>query len=135
MSFEAIPGSSLPLATSVSDSDVFFIIQGGQTKILPKSYVGGGSGGGGDVLNAVVDASISSSGSLVLEAGTLISKIVITGSAGTFKIGTTAGNGEIIDDSFDGTPVVFESVGKYFETATTIYFTGTFNVKLLLWLL
>jgi hypothetical protein len=130
---ELVKGSALPRANSVGDTDDIFIIQAGVTKIARKNLISSG-GGGGDMLNAVVSVDVSSSGSTMFSAGTLISKIIALGSAGSIKVGTTIGGGEIIDDTLTGDPFVQEAVGKYFETDGTLYFTGNFSLKILVWL-
>lgn len=130
---QLVKGSALPRATSVGASDDIFIIQAGVTKIARKDLISAG-GGGGDALNAVVSVDVSASGSAMFSAGTLISKIIALGSAGSIKVGTTMGGGEIIDDTLTGSPFVQEAVGKYFETDGTLYFTGNFSLKILVWL-
>ena len=134
MSLELIKGSLLPRATNVGDSDDLFIIQAGVTKIARKSLIGTTGGGGGDMLNSVISVDVSGSNLTVFQAGTLISKIIAIGSAGPIKVGTTLGGGEIIDDELTGDPFVQEAVGKYFETDTSVYYTGDFSLKILIWL-
>jgi hypothetical protein len=136
MSFDVVKGSTLPAAVNVGDSDQVIIIQAGVTKRAQKSLISsGGGGGGGDMITAVVSVDVSSSGSSTFSAGTLISKIIALGSAGTIKIGTTVGGGEIVDDALSGSsPFVQEAVGKYFESDTTVYFTGNFSLKILVWI-
>lgn len=127
-------GSELPRAESVSDGDDIFIIQAGETKIARKNLIGSGGGGGSDMLNAVVEINCSGSASIVLEAGTLISKEVFIGSPGSVKFGTSVGGGELIDDSIATDHIVYDAFGKYFMAATTLHLTGNFTAKLLVWL-
>jgi len=75
MAIEVKKGSELPRAESVSDSDDVFIIQAGETKIVRKNLISSGSGGGGSDLNSAVEIVCAGSASIVLEAGTLISKV------------------------------------------------------------
>lgn len=123
----------LPAASALSDADLIPIMQAGVTKKATKAQVSVGVSG--PCLAQIVNA--SGSATFELPAGTYIQAIIMTGNTGSVKIGTSAGGGQIVDDSVvTGTPLVYSLVGDaFYASATTLHFTGTFKTRLLLWLI
>lgn len=128
--------SSLPTGSAISDADLIPVTQAGVTKKVTaaavQAYVGSGGGGGG--VTAATVLNISGTGSINLEAGAFVHAIIITGSTGSVKVGTTVSGGEIIDDSITtGTPLIYPSLGVFSTSSQTLYFTGTFKIRLIIW--
>lgn len=72
------------------------------------------------------------SASVVVPLGKLIETIVAEGSAGTAKVGTSAGGSEIVESGIaPGAPMVAR-VDVYAVGAITVHFTGTFTAKIYL---
>lgn len=127
--------SGLPAGSALSDSDLFPITQAGITKKVTaaaiQSYMGLG-GGSGD--GTIIVQDVSSAGTLALDAGAFVQAIIITGSTGAVKVGTTLSGGEIIDDTITtGTPLIYPSLGVFSTSSQTLHFTGTFKIRLILW--
>lgn len=125
--------SALPAASALSDADIFPVVQAGVTKKATKAQVAFGISGvtSARIINVTTDSLT------VIPAGTYLQAIIVTGSTGNVKIGTTEGGGELMDDSIStGTPLVYALISSpFFASETTIYFTGTFKARLLLWLI
>jgi hypothetical protein len=128
---QLVKGRLLPRAINVGDTDDVFIIQAGVTKIARKTLID--SVGGGASVAVVVPVAVSGSGSIVVEAGTYIQEAIVIGVDGEYKVGTSVGGGEIIEDTYTGDYVSHPGLGRYFALTTTIHFTGDFFIKLLLW--
>jgi len=76
---------------------------------------------------------IATNGTYALAAGKMIELIVFEDvSSGTVEVGTTAGASDIIDDNLTGGTPLVERIDYYVATATTIYFTGNFSIKIYL---
>lgn len=129
--------SNLPTGSAISDADLIPVTQAGVTKKVTaaavQAYVGSGGGSGGGVTAATV-LNISGTGSINLEAGAFVHAIIITGSTGAVKVGTTLAGGEIIDDSITtGIPLIYPSLGVFSTSSQTLHFTGTFKIRLIIW--
>ena len=130
--YNPIKISQLPAASALSDADIFPVTQAGVTKkatgALIRSFANAESAVTITILN------VSSAGTLALEPGTFVQAIIITGSTGSVKVGTTLAGGEIIDDSITtGTPLVYPASGVFFVGSQTLHFTGTFKVRVMSW--
>jgi hypothetical protein len=80
-----------------------------------------------------LEETISGSGSIVVPAGLLVISIVLLPtSGGSFTIGSTAPGSEYDGGTLSGTTPYRHTSQYYFLTATTIYFTGNFDVKIFL---
>lgn len=79
---------------------------------------------------APLTSTISGSGSVAIAAGSLVRHMVLLPSAGgAYTIGTTPGGTEYESGTLTGTtPYVF-TYAEYTIAGKTIYFTGTFSVK------
>lgn len=125
--------SGLPAGSALSDSDLIPVTQAGVTKKVTAAAVQAYVGGGGGITAATV-LNISGTGSVNLDAGAFVQAIIVTGSTGSVKVGTTVSGGEIIDDSITtGTPLIYPSLGVFSTSSQTLYFTGTFKIRLIIW--
>jgi hypothetical protein len=124
--------SNLPNASALSDTDSFPVVQAGVTKKATGAQIRTFSNALSTVVITVIN--VASSGSVTLNAASFVSAMIITGSTGAVKVGTTGGGGEIIDDAIvTGTPLVYPGTGIFSITSQTLYFTGTFKIRLMIW--
>lgn len=119
--------SALPVAGGVSDSDELVINQGGVTARIRKDVLAAAIATTGT--NLIAEFDVEGTYEINIQPGYLLTHFVAIGSPGEVKMGTTDGGGEIIDDEITGTQIVY-AVPYYFNTLTTIWFTGTFSVRL-----
>ena len=128
--------SQLPAASALSDADLIPIVQAGVTKKATKAQVGASIIAAAAASQAIV-VDVSGSDSIELAAGTYIQAIIITGSTGPVNVGTTDNGGELVDDTVStGVPLVYSLLpDPFYLGAQTIYFNGTFKVRLCVWLI
>ena len=128
--------SQLPAASALSDADLIPIVQAGVTKKATKAQVGASIIAAAAASQAIV-VDVSGSDSIELPAATYIQAIIITGSTGPVNVGTTDNGGELVDDTVStGVPLVYSLLpDPFFLGAQTIYFNGTFKVRLCVWLI
>lgn len=85
-------------------------------------------GGGG--IASVETIVVSSTGTYAASANELLSGFILIATAtGAVKIGTTAGAGDIWDDTMTNTEVVIADLMRWVTSSQTIHFTGDFIVK------
>lgn len=82
-------------------------------------------------VRAPLQAAITVTGSeeVTVPAGSLLTHIVCTGSAGPVKAGITDGGGELMDDVI-GTGALVYNTSYFFATESTLWLTGTFTARL-----
>lgn len=82
---------------------------------------------------APVVLNVAGTGVYSVGAGKLMEVVVVDSVAGgSVKVGTSVGGGQVIDDAVSaGVPGVFR-VDFYSKNAGSVYFTGTFTVKIYL---
>lgn len=128
--------SQLPAAGTVNNADLVAIVQGGVTKRTTwgviASVIGTTPGTGGAA--AIFDLSVAGSGSILFESGVYLQAFIFTGDDGPVEAGTTNGGTELVDDAIAGKPLVYSLLPDPFHpSGVTVYFEGTFDVKILVW--
>lgn len=128
--------SQLPAASSLSDADLFAVVQAGVTKKATKAQIAASVIASQSAAQVVV-VDVSGSADIELAAGTYIQAIIITGNTGPVNIGTTDNGGELVDDTVStGVPLVYSLLpDPFYQGAQDIYFNGTFKVRLCLWVI
>jgi citrate lyase alpha subunit len=127
--YTSIAISTLPTAGGVSDSDLLPIVQSGVTNKITKSALEASLA---IVASGPVEVEVVGSDVITVQAGKLLTHVVLIGSPAAVLIGTTEGGGEILDDEILGTHVVF-ALPYYFLTETQVWFTGNYSAKV--WLI
>lgn len=131
---ELIKISTLPAGQTPNDADQFAIVQAGQTVRVTKSQLATSLSTPAASAATVLVLDVTGSDFVQLPAGTLIQSIVVTGDGGV-KVGTAANGGELLDETISvGTPLVYSVLpDPFFESAQSIFFTGTAKYRLALW--
>ena len=111
------------------NDEILIIVDGQPVQMTVTNFLSSVSGGSSnpEIINLAGAATFD------VPAGKLLEHIaIITTSTNTIKIGTTAGGNEIDEESVaSGAPYV-SSIASYFETLTTIHFTGNGTIKIYL---
>ena len=130
----SVPITQLPSADGLSDADLFAVVQSGGTKKLSFLALSTALGTGPAVTipTSVSVVSVSGSDELTIPALSVLTIIVVTGGAGSVKIGTSVGGGEIMDQTIESgdTYLIDQAVGLFFSLNTPIYFTGNFTARM-----
>lgn len=121
--------SELPVAGGVADSDEIVINQSGVTTRIRKDVFQAALVVTANAGVSISTVEVSGSDEITAQAGALLIAVVVVGSPGAVKVGTTDGGGEIIDDEITETNIAY-STQTYFETDTTLWLTGTATFKL-----